>query len=366
MQKTGVYNYTTPPPHALQKALGVPRGGYHQAPHHGYPNQQQNRQHGAPLNEHSKSLLSAFKTGPSPGAVQKPVELPTNQPQHLNNNPNAPQPPSYQSQGPDIAAAAQPYQKADMNLKNQIGMHPPHQRAPNAAPKGDQGDKHRSALLDMFKKAELSGSPGGDVFPAAAGGPDSNSKPSSLAGASPRVPLADLSLQDQSVSPSSKAYHSPRQYNAEAGPSKPQGGTGSSQPLMQLLRRQEEPPKPQQESGPSYAAYDPKQTAPTAYGSPPAPTSFPAPVFQRQQEAPAEHKQKLLSLFSKQQQQQQQLAAVAESGGETGKGKEVGGMEYHRGSVASGSGSGRDSRGPISSADRSFLLGYLQSAGGGG
>lgn len=364
VQKTGVYEYTTPPPHALQKALGVPRGGYPQA-HHGYPSQQQNRHHAAPLNEHSKSLLSAFTTGPSPGAVQKPVELPTNQPQHLNNNPSAPQPPSYKSQGPDIAAAAQPYQQADMNVKNQMD-----QRAPNAAPRGGQNEKHRSALLGMFKKADLSGSPGGDAFAAPASAPGSNSKPSSLAGASPHVQLASLSLQDQSASPSSNAYHSPRQYNAEVGPPKPQGGTGSSQSLMQLLRRGEESPKPQPAHGPSYAAYDPTKAAPAAYGSPPAPTSFPAPVFQRQQEAPAEHKQKLLSLFSQQQQQQQQLAAAAaaaaENGGQPGKGKEVGGMEYQRGSVASGSGSGRDSKGPISPADRSFLLGYLQSAGGGG
>lgn len=335
VQKTGVFDYKTPPPHALQKALGVPQGNYQQGPQPGYPGpgRQQGRPPGGPLNEHSKALLDAFKSGPSPSNTQNPVELPTNQPQHLNNTNAAPAPPS-QAQAPDIAAAAQPYQQADMSLK--FPVHQAHQRVRAQGQGQGQSEKHRSALLDMFKQGEPAASPEGTIQ-AAAGDSGATSKRGSLAGASPHGLLANLSLQGQSGSPSSRPYHSPGQH----GEAPPKPSTGSSQPLMQLLRRQEEAPEP------------PRQPAPyAAYGSPPAAASLPPPVFHQRQEAPAEHKNKLLSLFAQQTQQE---------GPAEGKGK---GLEFG-GEVAAGSEGGRDSRGPISPADRSFLLGYLQSATGG-
>ena len=360
VQKTGVFDYKTPPPHALQKALGVPRGVPPQVPQPSHLGHQQGRPRSGPLNEHSKALLNAFKAGPSPSNTQNPVELPANQPQHI--NPAAVPVPTTEGQGPDIRAAAQPYQQADMNLN-----FPMHQAQPRARAQG-QSDKHRSALLDMFKQTDSATSPRSGSFASVVdSGP--NSKRGSVAGASPHSLLANLSLQRQSASPSSRPYHSPGHGDASSTP-KIQASTGSSQPLIQLLRRQEEAPEPQpQRQAPAapYAAYDPSRAAPTAYGSPPAPASFPAPVFHRGQEAPAEHKQKLLSLFSQQQQQRekQELPGGIMAGNEA-KGKGVGSpMEY--GGPGSGRGSakeeGGDSRGPISPADRSFLLGYLATHG---
>ncbi|SPO00575.1 related to decapping enzyme [Cephalotrichum gorgonifer] len=319
VHKTGVFNYTTPPPHTLLKAPAGPHDPYQNVPPHGYPREQQNqiKQYGPPLNEHSKALLDAFKTRASPGSVQEPIELPASQPvsqpSSQSQQPsklNAPHVQPYPGQGkvPDIAAAARPYQNAGVDPNLPMGIPAPNQLPPSAfAPKAQaQSDKHRSALLGMFKQTEsnASVSPRETTFPTLAGGSTSNSKPNSLAGASPHVPLANLSLQGQPGSPSSRAYPSPGRYTSEiAAPKTSQGpSTGSSQPLMQLLRRQEEPPKPQRAPPAPYAVYDPAQTTPTALGSPPAPASFPAPVFHRQQEAPAGHKKKLLSLFSPQQQ----------------------------------------------------------------
>lgn len=358
VQKTGVFDYTTPPPHALQNASGVPQGNYQQGPQPEYPGRQQGRSHVGPLNEHSKALLDVLRSVPSPNNTQNPVELPTDQPQHRNNS-RAPQAPSSQGQVPDIAAAAQPYQQADMSLK-----FPMNQAQPLVQPQG-QSDKHRSALLDIFKQNEPRAPLKEAPLPTAAGSSVPGSKGSSRAGGSPHGLLANLSIQGQSGSPSSQPYHSPGQYG-EIGPPKAQGaGTGSSQTLLQLLRRQGEAPEPQRQPVPHSAAYDPANAAPTAYGSPPAAASFPAPVFHRGREAPPEHKQKLLSLFSQQQQQQPELPATGGSV-EAGNGKGVGsGIELH-GTSASGPGSAEGERngsgGPISPADRSFLLGYLQSA----
>ena len=302
----------------------MPQNSHQQAPHPSYPGRQQGRPQGGSLNDHSKSLLSAFKTGPSPSNAQNPVELPTNQPEHLNTF-NAPQAPSPQSPAPDIAAAAQPYQQADMNPKCPVPQ--AHQRRGQG-----QDPKHRTALLGMFKKGDsTSASPDSTALAAA-----SNASTRGSVGTSPHNLLAKLSFQDQPGSPAGPH----RETRGEAPKA-----AGSSQPLMNLLRQKE----PEQHQPAQPAAAQPSHHYAT-YGSPPPPASLPTPAFHGQ-EAPAGHKNKLLSLFAKQQQEQEQ-EPPAEGRAEVSKGKET----------EAGNG---DGRGPISSADRSFLLGYLQSATGG-
>ena len=246
-----------------------------------------------------------------------------------------------------------------MNLKIPIHQLPPHVRSQG------QNDKHRSALLDMFKQADPNISPKDAALAAAVGDSASGSKRASVAGASPHGLLAHLSVQDHSGVHPTEPYRSAEHHGESGSPGAQGASTSSSQPLMRLLRRQEEAPEPQPQRKPPvspYAAYDHTHAAPTAYGSPPAPASFPAPMFHRGQGVPPEHKQKLLSLFSQQQYQHQELAAT--EGKDKGKGVGAG-IELHGTSTSgpgSAEGNGRDSRGPISPADRSFLLGYLQSA----
>lgn len=373
VQKTGVLNYTTPSPNT--RLNGPMRQGQHygapqQPQYPGYPTAILKPQ-GGPLTDHSKALLSAFKTQPS-ASHDAHVQVPDG-----HNAPPYPSSDNEMARAPDAYNIAQPYQAAPVQQQQiPASMYSSHQRAPSASsrPPGQGTEKHRSALLDMFKRADPNASPRSANFGRPASGSGSNSKPGSIVGASPRITLSHLSLQDQPSSPGAKPYHSPRaRVHEHAAPRVP--SSGSSQPLMQLLRRQEQPsPKTQQPipTAPSYAAYyDPAKAVPAGLSSPPAPTTFPAPVFQKQQDAPPEHKQKLLSLFGQPQGLSPSNIPTPES---VGAGKRPS-MDYRSGSMASGAGfaasaasnmhesdSRRGSQTPISPADRSFLLGYLQSA----
>ncbi|CAI4218089.1 unnamed protein product [Parascedosporium putredinis] len=322
VQKTGVLNYTTPSPNT--RLNGPMRQGQHygapqQPQYPGYPTAILKPQ-GGPLTDHSKALLSAFKTQTSASHDAHA---------HVPDGHNAPPYPSSDNEmarAPDGYNIAQPYQAAPVQQQIPASMYSSHQSAPSTSsrPPGQGTEKHRSALLDMFKRADPNASPRSANFgrPASGSGSGSNSKPGSI---------------DQPGSPGSKPYHSPRaRVHEHAAPRVP--SSGSSQPLMQLLRRQEQPsPKTQQPiPAPSYSAYyDPAKAVPAGLSSPPAPTTFPAP--RRRWQAPS--------------------------------------MDYRAGSMASGAGfaasaasnmhesdSRRGSQTPISPADRSFLLGYLQSA----
>ncbi|KAH6841124.1 hypothetical protein B0I37DRAFT_347703 [Chaetomium sp. MPI-CAGE-AT-0009] len=110
----------------------------------------------------------------------------------------------------------------------------------------------------------------------------------------------------------------------------------------------------------------------------------PAPMFQQRKDSNSEQKQKLLSLFSKEQQQQQRQqgdSPASMTAGEKGKGKEptgagstprsrvesfasAGGNEPAITGAGSSATSRRGSQTPISPADRSFLLSYLESVTG--
>ncbi|PKS10395.1 hypothetical protein jhhlp_002146 [Lomentospora prolificans] len=370
VQKTGVLNYTTPSPNTLASGAPMSHGAPHgapQQPHHvpyaGYSVPQP--RHSGPLTDHSKALLNVFKAQPV-----------SNDAQTADNRNPPPYPTSdYESaRGSEVYGATQPPQAVP---QPQItgAMYSSQQALQGSATRGQApgNEKHRSALLDMFKRADPNTSPRATNFGRPASGSGSNSKPSSIVGASPRIPIANLSLQNQAGSPGSKPYHSPRALAREQGAPRV-SSSGSSQPLMQLLRRQEPPsPKAQQPAAnATYSVYyDPAQAVPAGLSSPPAPTSFPVPVFQKQQDAPPEHKQKLLSLFG---QPQEAIGTKTLPSAAMGATKRPS-MDYRGGSIASGAGyatsaasnihetdSGRGSQTPISPADRSFLLGYLQSA----
>lgn len=373
VQKTGVLNYTTPSPHTLINGppgpQGAPRGVPQQAPYPGY-SVTQTRPPGGPLTDHSKALLDAFKQpashNPQPTEIRNPPPYPTS---------------DYEStRAPEVVyAASKPYQPAaNPQMPTAMNSSYPGPQGVAVRNQGPVNEKHRSALLDMFKRTDPNTSPRAANFGRPASGSGSHSKPGSIVGASPRIPMANLSLRDQSGSPSSKPYQSPRSQGREQAAPRV-SSSGSSQPLMQLLRRQEQA-SPKIHQRPTAAAasnysyyYDPAQAVPAGLASPPAPTSLPVPVFQKQQVASPEHKQKLLSLFG---QPQVVPPPVDESTSDHVSVVKRPSVEYHSGSITPGAGyvtstatttvpapdSRRGSGTPISPADRSFLLGYLQSA----
>lgn len=281
------------------------------------PPQNQNQvpgQQGRPaqLTGQSMALLNAFKRDAAPQqqpAHQQdaPISIPSGGPSAQNLQP----PPPY-SQYPSTQSV----------------QHTPAQNAVGpTAPRGAASDQHRSALLGMFKKA-------GAHSPVAQPqqSPASN-LPQELSSSVPpqqrRNPEAaplELSINNLSIN----QQHQPNHPQPAASQ---YGYQNQSQNQNQRPAQQQAVPSPPQQGT----------------GAPAAP----------------EQKRQLLSLFSKQQGRPAGVVHEMGNGGGNGPAENprsrVASLASAGGDMGSGESSRRGSQTPISPADESFLLGYLQS-----
>ncbi|KAK7418881.1 mRNA-decapping enzyme subunit 2 [Neonectria magnoliae] len=340
----------------------------------------------AQLNGQSMALLNAFKTGHASSQLKENTRQPQPQTQ--------PQPqfqPQNAGQGTMGQNYAQPYGHAAVThgLSFMAGTLAKHERS-RSGPKelagskvGPPADNHRNALLGMFRKADseantASTHPHNDGYSHVSQGPPGNmfndllrstGGASSLRAQGPSRGSVDtnpsLSMETLSIQPHISQSGTPTsQGRGDYASQYPQ----PVQPLRILQRGQNE-----QFLGTSGQAVVSPQTSPREmtgnpppghFASPAAAAAFPAQGIpnQRPPSGP-DQKRQLLSLFGKQ----------ASPGLEAGKGKEVV-VEAPRSrmaSFASGTGemlgaggtsaSRRESQTPMTSADRSFLLGYLES-----
>ncbi|KAF9765493.1 hypothetical protein IL306_002218, partial [Fusarium sp. DS 682] len=329
-----------------------------------------------PLNGQSMALLNAFKGGnTAPQAQQKPQQVPF--------------PPGFpaQSQGPMYSNLGGPQAQ-------HIPQHIPHVAGPvggqdrsGPSPKelpgskvGPPADNHRSALLGMFRKDDQNQPPAQAPQPTGQPAPGSmmsellrsvggdNTRPQvSQVPADPNsLPsIEGLSLQQRPIqtgTPGSQGRADYSQYGTQAHVP---GASQPTQPIRILQRGQSE-----QLFGMGGASASPQTSfaspsglsshlQPAAAGiSPSIAQAFPA-VNRRRESGPAQ-KRELLSLFGKQ---------PSPASLEAAKGKEaVAGTPRSRlASLASGvedpvgPPSRRGSQTPISPAERTFLLDYLQS-----
>jgi len=363
VQKTGVFNYTTPPPNVFN--VQPAQGAFPMM----YPGQQpqpnQGRQYGAPLTNHSKALLNAFKSGP-PGSDMSSASI--NQPSQSNPAIIHQQPTRQPHVVPDAAAASQPYQPGS-NPAMPPSMYPSNNL--NMRSQGPVNQKHRSALLGMFKTADSNRTPQVAPIPTSV-------QPQNLAGppsdTAPQVPLASLSLTGPSTAGSSSTYQTPPR-NARENAMTLASNAGTHHPgqpaLLGLLARNQSDGQPSEHGvalSSILAPYSENPHAmPSSLASPPGASKLPMPnmALRGRTELPPEHKQKLLSLFGK----PQPPPATRGVSDILGKGKEVyrvGSGEpgaRHTPPTNNGLGSRRNSQTPISPADRNFLLEFLQSAG---
>lgn len=251
-------------------------------------------------------------------------------------------------------------------LLNMAGKPNPSQNAPAGPGAGPQGAQHRSALLGMFKKAspdaapsqqhgagQASASKQADLLshfmtadkrqPIPAGQPMPTGQPAPVnSGPAPGLSLENLFIQSRP---------------AESGQAP---AANPAQPVRILQRGQAaQQPSPNSQQ-PSIATKPPSygnqpQPAPVDTSSSPAGTS---PGLQnRRPGGNNDQKRQLLSLFGKQQ-------GAPSSGGTSSHRGSTGSADAPRSrlsSLASGSEERRGSQTPMSPADQSFLLGYLQS-----
>ncbi|KAJ9151892.1 mRNA-decapping enzyme 2 [Pleurostoma richardsiae] len=349
------------------------------------------------LNDHSMSLLNAFR---SDNKTTEQVKQASSRQEH--SSVEVPRPNQQQSVnwGPLTTAYSS---KQDASFTSTMGR-PLGQMAmdnslqvtgPRGTMKPPQAtEKQRSALLEMFKSSNPVSPPRGGTDASK----EQYTEPSVPQGRS-YVPASQPGSTAEAISAAAQANGGPIQMNPELN--LPFGALS----LLSRSQKQEEAPvKPVAPSqakivapakvpqqfvrgpethrgptgpGPILSQAQNSNLPPQTYQgliSPHAGTSFPAPsVLQRRQEGGPEQKQKLLSLFGK--------PKVSPSGSfsdDKNKSKETAMLDHARSgtprarmaSIASASGDGapesasmsrRGSQTPISPADRSFLLGYLQS-----
>ncbi|KPM46196.1 hypothetical protein AK830_g321 [Neonectria ditissima] len=339
----------------------------------------------AQLNGQSMALLNAFKTG----NTGSPLKENTRQPVHQS------QPQSqFQTQNPGQGTMgqnyAQPYSHPGVSHGplhiSTLAGHERSQPSPKelaGSKVGPPADGHRNALLGMFRKADseadtASAHPQNDGHPHVSHGAPghmlndllrSTGGSSSLRAQGPSRGSVDtnpsLSMDTLSMQPHISQSGTPTsQGRGDYASQYPQ----PAQPLRILQRGQND-----QFLGTGGQAVVSPQTSPREmsgnpppghFASPAAAAAFPAHGIpnQRPPSGP-DQKRQLLSLFGKQ----------ASPGLEAGKGKEVvaNAPRSRLASFASGTGevlgagstsaSRRESQTPMTSADRSFLLGYLES-----
>ncbi|GKT53606.1 mRNA-decapping enzyme 2 [Colletotrichum tofieldiae] len=299
---------------------------------------------------------------------------------------------------------------------------PQHQPNPGVNSRVQQpGDPaHRSTLLQMFKKPELSSPPANQpaelpantasaalmkgistvkatnqgtlspVFQNRGAQPVSSSPlsrpPQGVSDLTSQIPIQSLSLQSQAGrhehrSPQSIGGYSPRNVDNRVpyhqGTNSHAAMYNSQSPQMhpnQILQRAENFNKPGGPRAPAMASVFGAAGVdkPASLASPPAASALPAPdALQQKSQMSTEQRQKLLSLFGK---PQSPSPGPGFGLDDKGKAREMGApdetMRSRVASLASASGQGapeglsesrRGSQAPISPADRSFLLGYLAS-----
>ncbi|KAF4441517.1 hypothetical protein F53441_12030 [Fusarium austroafricanum] len=330
-----------------------------------------------PLNGQSMALLNAFKGGNAASqAQQKPQQVPF------------PSGFPAQNQGPmyGTLTGPQPQQVPPQVPPHAAGVVAGQDRS-GSSPKelpgskvGPSADNHRSALLGMFRKDDQNQPPGqtpqaaGQPAPGSmmsellrsVGGDNARAQPSSQtnAGPNPIPSMESLSMQPrpaQSGTPGSQGRADYSQYGTQAHGS---AATQPTQPIRILQRGQTEQflnmggasasPQTSFASPSGLSSY--LQPATTGV-SPSIAQAFPA-VNRRRESGPAQ-KRELLSLFGKQ---------PSPASLEAAKGKEaIAGTPRSRlASLAlgaeepAGPPSRRGSQTPISPAERTFLLDYLQ------
>ncbi|KAH7127694.1 Dcp2, box A domain-containing protein [Dactylonectria macrodidyma] len=343
----------------------------------------------APLNGQSMALLNAFKGGiagsqlkenakqthPYPQAHAQPHQLPgqgimgQNYPQSYNQQQVAPRPPAH------MVGTLASHDRSQPSPKELAG-----------SKVGPPEDNHRSALLGMFRKADpeantgqaqhhnaahmnSQGASGNMLNELLRGGSSSRAQGPSRGSVdtNPSLSLDTLSIQHQPSQSGTPASQGRGDYASQYPPQPAAQTAHQTQPLRILQRGQND-----QFLGVGGQASVSPQTSPRGVGGHPPPGHFASPstvaAFPAQG-APnprpgsgPDQKRQLLSLFGKQ-----------SPGLEASKGKEVV-VEAPRSrlaSVASGTGdmlaagstatSRRGSQTPMTSADRTFLLGYLES-----
>lgn len=383
----------------------------HQLPY-GQPTNQPPQGHMPPdsgrpvqLSGQSMALLNAFKkdTGPSPSAhPAQPV-------QHQGQPQQAPLPnqyPSYNAPPPAPQHIPQPRNHQSFAQGNLPNQYPHYGQQQPASHPGSQlselsasveqkpaprpsfsgavpSDQQRSALLDMFKSKPADQAPKVPTPGSQASAPTSGMEQQLLntlrrAPSETTVPKPAPQPAPQTIaqpppqatgSLSDLLAHRPRHEQANASKPRTQemappvhrqpsasSATAAPQPIRILQRGQgldalataQAPSKPASQHSP-YSNHSMPRTG--SYASPPMAPSQPSPAMSAQHpQATSDQKNKLLSLFGKQQQQQQQRAS---------------GNSASPSVVEAGSGHGTPARPgsstPMSPAEQTFLLDYLQS-----
>ena len=408
-----IFTQSTPQPQAgtgnLQNAHPQqPRPGYAQHPHTLPQQSQMPPNIGRPvqLDDQSQALLNAFKTGPghpikaAPDALEllkafkKGPDTMTNQ-QAQRASPGFGQASHQPQQMPQLPplSQAQAQAQAQHNVAR-AGGDPP-------------SDAHRSALLGMFKigqRATPELSMGGARAPGVGASDTEKQLLDTLRGPSeniqaPQAPQAQRSQTQQHVDPSAalsdflalkpkqeQATQSQHQYqqrpvevpaNPQRQPSVPspaQQAQGHAQPIR-ILQRGQNPDTlsvgnlsigNQGQHMPKYSPYS-NQAMP-ALGTTPDRASLPSPASSgHHASGTQDQKRQLLSLFSKQQQQSPQPGSVPSEQSYRDHAQQKSRMA----ALASGAGAGEitfdrasphhETQNPMSPADKSFLLDYLQS-----
>ncbi|OLN81608.1 mRNA decapping complex subunit 2 [Colletotrichum chlorophyti] len=365
------------------------------------------------LSNHSMALLGVLKAEAKAASPDKFHTFPHS----FGPTPSGPAQPSGGIHGHGGASAYG--QSPNIPFSNVGVAHPDQNHATNARAQQPVDPAHRTALLQMFKKPEISSPPAAQpvelpantataallkgvsttrgnsqdisnpIFQHRAAQPVSSSPLSRPPQGPPdlisQVPVQSLSLQHQGVnphyqSPQSVGYNSPR--SIENRVPHPHGANdhvshnGNSPHVhpSHVLQRTENTGKPVGPRAPAMASIFGPGGAdkPTSLASPPAASALPRPAnLQRKPEMSTEQRQKLLSLFGK---PQSPSPGPGFAPDDKGKAREMiapdVGMRSRVASLASASGQGlpesvpesrRGSQTPISPADRSFLLGYLAS-----
>ncbi|RYO87831.1 hypothetical protein DL766_000734 [Monosporascus sp. MC13-8B] len=360
------------------------------------------------LPAHSMSLLNALK-GNTSGRTHNATRTPTSA--QYNVTPTSTQYPRTFFSGSANQAELEarsggsnklPLDKAQFSPKNSSAS--PSVGQPNAA------DKHRSALLEMFKKGEasvaksqLDGQSADTPSPRSRKREEAQKRdqqPPSTAevlwvaargktgplemNPETNLPFGALSIlpRPQSGKMSAERRGSPAQGADANVPHRrtPTGPLATAPPRYSHMQSNTSDARGQRASQPSLAQsypYGPTQaTAPNPMSmmlpSPPAASSFPVPgVLKPRQDSTSEHKNTLLSLFGKQhktgtEKGREKEPTAAETSGDgtaplSGLAPVAASKGDGPGGLADNPASRRGSQTPLSSADRNFLLGFLES-----
>ena len=320
------------------------------------------------LDGQSLALLNAFKR--DSGAMPS-----TQPPEHI----RAAQGGYPVNQAPDYSKQAPAPQ--NLPLPSELADSTP-QKPPVAAPKPTSyapADPHRSALLGMFKNDQANPPPQGahilqrghtdgttlekqlvDNLRQAPSGPVTHPQAApARQAANPGAALSDfLSLKLQTEQPVPTGSRGSD--HGSAGRRQPSAGSNpAAQPIRILQRPQGADAlhfSDQQNRGPARSPYSAQ--GPSSYTSPPVSAARPSPGSSQRPSAEPPHDQKrnqLLSLFGNKQQQQHQTAGINTTAHAP--------VEVGPGQTLPASQQGNET--PMSPAEQTFLLDYLQSVTGG-